>query len=834
MAVQPHPASIDAYIRHGFSLVPIPPGRKGPLDTGWQHRGAALRSQSDLPAGFGIGLTHAYSGTMALDIDNWDMTAAALAQHGIDLSALYLAPDAVVIDSGRPGHGKLLYSMPMGLALPSKRVKVGSIVVYELRCSTADGLTVQDVLPPTIHPQTQQPYRWAGNGHWTRLPLLPAALLDHWQSLLSLFSDDKLPKLPITDESVVINWEQIESALMVIDSDCSRDQWIEVGMALHWAAANSNSMDKGLELWNRWSARALHRYPGEREIGVQWRSFRIDKGQTVTLGSLYRLARDAGWTKPPMDVSALFAASTITAPEVLIEDIRAPIPAVNLDHWPASLATRAKEVADHVGCDPLVPLLAGLATISGAMDVRSRLELMTGYSVPPIIWALTIGSPADKKSPGSSPMVEPLHALEREDITAFKARLLEWEGREAAYTAAKKHFLDVSASPDALLGAPLPHVPDLPDQPQPLRLKVSDTSSQKLVRMCAAHPRGLLCYLDETASWFKKLSSAQSIEDRSSWVQAYEARRYEMDRVGAGTIIAENFGVSVYGNTQPKVLTAAMESLATDGLLQRFIPGILNSRLSRVGQPDRLDGAAQWEHTVRLVYALPAQTYTLSEGAFEVFREFQHWFERFKLSEVLLEADNTILTAFGKLEGTTARIALLFHALDAPFSPTVSADTLQRAIRLMREYIIPAWRYLIGEMTGGSTFERWVAQWVLYHAGDGRLSVSLSEVKRGARRIMERVSNPVLQDRMVLDAMATLEESGWAIRTDDRTQEHRHRAEWAINPRLAQAFPNHRKEITRARQFQEDERRRIAGIERRIVPGYDPSWDDEEPVRMSA
>ncbi len=828
MAVQPHPASIDAYIRHGFALVPIPPGRKGPLDAGWQHRGAALRSQSDLPAGYGIGLAHAYSGTMALDIDNWDMTAAALAQHGIDLSALYLAPDAVVIDSGRPGHGKLLYAMPMGLALPSKRVKVGSTVVYELRCSTADGLTVQDVLPPTIHPQTQQPYRWAGNGHWTRLPLLPAALLDHWQTLLTTIEPAKPTP---TDEPITVNWEEIESALLAIPADCSRDDWVNVGMALHWAAAHTDSMDKGLEVWNRWSARSAAKYPGEREISVQWRSFRIDKGNRVKLGTLYHLARANGWVKPAPDVSALFSANPMRAPEVLIEDGRVPIPVINLEHWPAPLAQRAQEIADHVGCDPLVPLLAGLCTVAGAMDVRSRLELMPGYQVPPVVWCMTIGSPADKKSPGSAPMVEPLHALEREDLPHYKQRLLDWEGREAAYTAAKKHFLEVSASPDALLGAPLPHVPDLPDQPQPLRLKVSDTSSQKLVRMCAAHPRGLLCYLDEMASFFKKLSSTQSIEDRSSWVQSYEARRYEMDRVGAGTIIAENFGVSIYGNTQPKVLSAALEALATDGLLQRFIPGILNPRLSKRGEPDLSGGAARWEQTVRLVYALPAQTYTLSDGALRLFRDYQAWYERAKLSEVLLEADSVLLTAFGKLEGTTARLALLFHAIEAPFSPTVSADTLQRAISLVREYVMPAWRYLIGEMTGGASFDRWVQQWILYHCGEGKQTVTLSEIKRGARRPMERIGNPYLQDRMIIDAMGLLVEAGWAIRTDDGSGEVRHRAEWALNPKLNQAFPRQRKEIIKARQFQEDERRRIAGIERRIVPGYRPEWDDE---RMSA
>ena len=44
-----HPASVDAYIRHQWSLVPIPPGSKGPRTVGWNRREAALRSQADLP-----------------------------------------------------------------------------------------------------------------------------------------------------------------------------------------------------------------------------------------------------------------------------------------------------------------------------------------------------------------------------------------------------------------------------------------------------------------------------------------------------------------------------------------------------------------------------------------------------------------------------------------------------------------------------------------------------------------------------------------------------------------------------------------------------------------
>ena len=82
--MQQHPASVDAYIRHGWSLVPIPMGTKGPSHRGWNLRESALKDQTQLPPGFGIGLAHAYSGTMAFDIDNWDATV----EQGIDLQAL--------------------------------------------------------------------------------------------------------------------------------------------------------------------------------------------------------------------------------------------------------------------------------------------------------------------------------------------------------------------------------------------------------------------------------------------------------------------------------------------------------------------------------------------------------------------------------------------------------------------------------------------------------------------------------------------------------------------------------------------------------------------------
>ena len=276
-SVQQHPASVDAYIRHGWSLVPIPMGTKGPRTPGWNLKSNALKTQGELPPGYGIGLAHAYSGTMALDIDDWGITSTLLHLHGIDLQALYNAPDAVIIDSGRQGHGKLLYTMPFGLALPSKKILHTGVTAYELRCATSNGLTVQDVLPPSIHPDTKQSYRWAGSGNWMRLPVIPQPLLDLWQSML----EQEKARTITTDGTIDSSWEEIRQALEVVPADCTREEWVNAGMALHWAGSQTQQLDQALHLWNEWSATAQAKYPGEREIVKQWSSFRSDKATAL-------------------------------------------------------------------------------------------------------------------------------------------------------------------------------------------------------------------------------------------------------------------------------------------------------------------------------------------------------------------------------------------------------------------------------------------------------------------------------------------------------------------------------------------------------------------------
>lgn len=785
-----HNAIIEEYITHGLSIVPIPPGTKGPRHVGWNQRGAALKSVSQLPADYGVGLAHAYSGTMAFDIDSWELTT----KYGIDVDALYAAPDAVTIESGKDGHGKLIYKMPFGLVLPTKKVIIDGKTAFEFRCGTADGVTVQDVLPPSIHPDTHQPYRWAGRGHWTKPPVVPQQILDIWRDLLSR------EYTTVAVDGIDASWEEIQGALAYVSPDCTRDEWIQIGMALHWAGTHTYNVDQGLALWNGWSKGSASKYPGDREILHQWNSFRTDKGSTVTLGTLFHLARLKGWVRPTPDASTLFKAVKLISPSDLYQSLRPVPPDLNASLWPPVLSKRAQEVSDCVGCDPAVPLFAGLAAVCGVVDAQIRLELMPGFKVPPVLWLMTIGDPADKKSPGSRPMLSPLKNIEAEDRPRFQKELLDWEGKEAAYGSAKKSFIDFAASPEALLGGQAPVVPEMPAQPVPLKITVGDITSQKLIRCAADRPRGLLCSMDEMNSWIRKMTDRHSGEDRSSWVVSYESERYEMDRVAAGAVHAENLAVSIYGNIQPRVYRDSMDSLSADGLLQRFLPAVLDHSKTRLGQPipDYLTSADTWENTLRLVFAIPPMTYRLSPEAFEVFREFQVWYEGSKRDERLLQAGDTYMTAFGKLEGLTGRLALLFHVIENPFSPTVSASLMERVIQMIKGYVIPAFRFTLGEIGGTTPFDNWLIEYIIQRCD--QTSITLSDIKRAARRPLEHVTNAHAASQLILMAMYTLEQSNWVARSDDGTKEHVHVAEWLINPALRDMFKDHRQQVIEAKQ----------------------------------
>jgi hypothetical protein len=713
---------------------------------------------------------------MALDIDHWDMAVAYLGERGIDLPTLFNALDSVQIDSGNTGHGKLLYKLTT--PLPSKKIIINGITVLELRCATANGLTVQDVLPPSRHPSGST-YRWAGRGDWDKLPELPDSLLKLWNELLAV--KEYTPTEFSTDHGEIL------SALASIDPSCDHDTWLSIGMALHSAGLP-------VDVWESWSSKSEKFKAGE--CVSRWDSF---KGEGVNIGTLYHHAFASGWSKPLPE--GMFKAVEVS-PDKVLKRLERNIdpPTVDLSLWPAVLANRAAEIATEVGCDPVVPLMAGLAAVCGAADKRTKLKITDSWSVPPLLWLMTVGSPSDKKSPGSRPMFSTLKQLERDQIDSYQAEMLIWKGKEAKTAAQLKAYRDWAASPEADLpnGVP-PAYAECPPEPKQLRLLVSDSTSQKIVHMAVGRDRGFLLYLDEMHHWLHKLNDNRGGEDRGCWIQGYESGSYAMDRVGAGSIRADNLAVGVYGNCQPAVFKQQMVQASVDGLIQRFIPVVLNSDCTTDwadSLPEFMSSGNDYDAMIRQVFAIKEQTVTCSEGAIKQFRQFSGWYHTGRKLDLILNSSEAYMTAVGKIEGTCARLALLLHLMEYPHHTEMSEDCMRKTVDIMKQFIVPSLRYCFMEVAGlKDPLDAWVVDYVIQLAST-KPSVSIGEIKRAARRQLENREG-FRADNAIISIMDELQSHGY-VKLDESKGRVPH---WYINPALADLYKDKREAIINAKQM---------------------------------
>lgn len=297
----------EEYQANSWQLCDIPLGTKGPTATGWNLRGAVSHGNQ------GLGICHAYSGTCAVDVDDYVIALDWLAKQNVDLDALLEEPQAVMIVSGKVNRAKLLYKLATPMpslslapyeAVSKKTGKMQTFHALELRCATRDGKTVQDVLPPTIHPETQKPYTWAYGdetfGHWSNLPELPSALLALWTAQVSLSPPET--KAPQAAKGASL----AEITKLVAQHDPNSfayDDWLKMGARIHHETAGSAT---GYAIWCEWSARCPKH--DDTQMPTKWRSFHSDAKNPVTLGGLRR-----------EEVAAATDFEAITVPDVGVD-----------------------------------------------------------------------------------------------------------------------------------------------------------------------------------------------------------------------------------------------------------------------------------------------------------------------------------------------------------------------------------------------------------------------------------------------------------------------------------------------------------------------------------
>lgn len=124
-------------------------------------------------------------------------------------------------------------------------------------------------------------------------PFLPAGLIDE-----RLEQPERVaPPLP---KHSPVKWRSdkplVADAIAFLDPS-GRDLWRDVGMAMHLASMGS---DEGFELWHAWSSGGITgempaSYVGIDDCRYAWDSFKNRTAKPVTLGSIFHLARQAGY-----------------------------------------------------------------------------------------------------------------------------------------------------------------------------------------------------------------------------------------------------------------------------------------------------------------------------------------------------------------------------------------------------------------------------------------------------------------------------------------------------------------------------------------------------------
>lgn len=645
------------YVRAGMALVPIPSGRKGPTARGWQTRERCITEEAGASRinGGNIGIAHAYctpAPTCALDIDACDAADAWLRAQGIDMMALLAADDAVQIRSGRPGRAKLLYRLPH--IMPTVQPDGSGL---ELRCASRDGMTVQDVLPPSIHPETSKPYEWRGD--WRAIPAIPPALLAVWQSLIV---PPRAPSSASVPAGARIAAGGRNAALTSMAGSMRKRAMTADAIEAALLAENAARCDPPLpDADVRRIARSVGRYAPA-------------------------LPPTDEWPEPaPLPSGLLPVASFDTA--LLPEPLRA---------WVADIAERTQCPLEY----PAVGALVAIGSVLGR-KLAIRPKQRDDWHEFANLWGVVIGPPGVLKSPALNEALRPLRKLEVIAYEQYEQELGAWRAdREAAriHRDAARDNARKAARKGMQFDAAALVLDDDAEEPQPRRYVVNDCTPEALGVVLAKNPNGVLAYRDELAGLLASMDREGMEGARQFYLSAYSGKEpYTFDRITRGRTRIEACCVSLLGSTQPAVMSRYIREAVTsgggDGLLSRFSLLVwpdLSSEWRNVDRWPESDAREQvTELFERLDQVFPASIgaegeagqmpfLRLDDAARELFLEWRTALEG-RLRDPSSTEHPALIAHLAKYRKLVPALALLFHVAEVG-SGAIAEPSVLRAL----------------------------------------------------------------------------------------------------------------------------------------------------------
>jgi len=353
-----------------------------------------------------------------------------------------------------------------------------------------------------------------------------------------------------------------------------------------------------------------------------------------------------------------------------------------IDRLPSPLAEYVAACAEAIGCDPCLVAMPALAACAAAIGDARAIQVKAGWIELAILWTLIIAPSGALKTP------------------AMKAAMI---GLEEAQRKAFDQYRQAEEQHKAEVANWIKHNRNGPEPTPPMLASyyVGDATLEAVGALLDTNPRGLLQKRDELSGWLGGFDKYSDGNEAAQWLEFHSGNSVRIDRKGGEkkTIYLPRALVSVTGTIQEPVL---LKLLAGDDA--KHLDNGLAARFLMVRPPER---TRQWREAITQP-ALTRQyvdlfgdllkltpnidpetgrrepvTMTWAPQAKARFVEFvnSHGAEMRGLKSDRLKS------AWSKLEGQAARLALMFHCIRETYLPspgdnanTISADTLDAAL----------------------------------------------------------------------------------------------------------------------------------------------------------
>jgi hypothetical protein len=237
----------------------------------------------------------------------------------------------------------------------------------------------------------------------------------------------------------------------------------------------------------------------------------------------------------------------------------------------------ARDRGRRLGVEPGAPAACLITALASAIPAGNTLQMRQKdphWTVKSILWIAIIGDSGSNKSATLNTAMLPLEAVETAWRTNFamEKRAYDAEIEAKKQRGAKKEAVgseaitrEASTADDIFAGQV---------EPRWRRKIIKNATTEATAKLLAENPAGLLYHCDELSSMIGGMDAykARSGADRPFWLVAKEGKGHSVDRKSSGPLIIENCAVSILGGIQPDKIKPLVSDLASDGLLQRFLP----------------------------------------------------------------------------------------------------------------------------------------------------------------------------------------------------------------------------------------------------------------------